>query len=125
MRKLIENGLKIRLFCGLLTLFMAAANCAERRAASSVDDQGVFQVPPPNIAANMATSLHATARGMQWWYERPNGLGTLVKVPYENTGCGQCHTKGCADCHSDSAGAGAVDQPGVCLDCHGRQGAEA
>jgi len=117
MRKLTNGRPGMFLLCGLLVLLMMAPSCAEKRAATGVS--------PPSIEKNMATSLHATARGMQWWYEQPDGLGAMISVPFADTGCGDCHTKGCSDCHSDEKGAGPVDQPKVCFGCHGRQAAEA
>ena len=117
MKRLNNPCLEVLLLCGLLASLMMAPSCAKRRQATGVS--------PPGIEKNMATSLHATARGMQWWYEQSDGLGAVIDLPYADTGCGHCHTNGCSDCHSDEKGAGAVDQPQVCLGCHGRQGTEA
>jgi hypothetical protein len=68
-------------------------------------------------------SLHGTAAGMRWWYERPNGLGALTGVSYADTNCGSCHASKCEDCHGPT-GTAEPDQPTVCLGCHSRQNAE-
>jgi len=82
-------------------------------------------------ADNLATSLHGTAAGMQWWYERPDGLGSLITAGYAATGCGNCHVDtaapdgGCSDCHGEaSVSEPIVNQGEVCRGCHGRQNAE-
>ncbi len=125
MRNLTNDLLKVLSLWALLTIVMMADSCASGLSTGRMDDGGQPQAPPPGPAENLATSLHATAAGMQWWYEQPNGLGGLINISYASTGCGHCHTRGCSDCHGDVAGTGAVDQPVVCLGCHGRQMAEA
>jgi hypothetical protein len=73
-------------------------------------------------ATNLPLSLHADAGGMQYWYEQPKGLGSLVNLTYEEMGCGHCHVSSpsCDSCHADAAGTGVVAQPDACLACHGR-----
>jgi hypothetical protein len=77
-------------------------------------------------------SLHGTANGMRWWYEQPDGFGTLTDVAYNDTGCNLCHVfatgegamgtaNGCSSCHAEDF---SVDVPGACLRCHSRQGTE-
>ncbi len=75
-------------------------------------------------------SLHGTSQGMQWWYERPDGFGSLTGIPYNDTGCNTCHVyatpglgtaNGCDSCHAQST---PVDDPQTCLRCHARQGLE-
>ena len=73
----------------------------------------------------LPSSLHGTARGMQWWYEQDDGAGALFGVDYAETGCGDCHTAGCDDCHEDAAGTLPVSEPDTCKACHGRINKEA
>ena len=75
-------------------------------------------------AENLASSLHGTAAGMEWWYTQANGAGDFLGLAYADTGCGNCHTNGCDDCHANADGTGGVDQPAVCITCHGRQDKE-
>ncbi len=82
-------------------------------------------------ADNLATSLHGTAAGMQWWYERPTGLSGLIGADYAATGCGNCHVDiaaadgGCSDCHGDASVSEPItNQREVCGTCHSRQNTE-
>ena len=70
--------------------------------------------------ATLGTSLHGTARGMQYWYDQPDGAGAMFGVDYAATGCGNCHTNGCDDCHVNADGTGGVNEPDACKVCHGR-----
>ena len=46
------------------------------------------------------SSLHYTAKGMGYWYDKANGgLEIISGVPYSNLGCKNCHTPGCDRCH--------------------------
>jgi hypothetical protein len=81
-------------------------------------------VTPSGPEATLGSSLHGTARGMEWWYTQADGAGDFFNVPYSETGCGTCHTDSCADCHANADGTGGVDQPAVCVTCHGRAGME-
>ncbi|PIP07030.1 MAG: hypothetical protein COX51_07575, partial [Syntrophobacteraceae bacterium CG23_combo_of_CG06-09_8_20_14_all_50_8] len=37
------------------------------------------------------SSLHATARGMEYWYDKANGgLETITGIPYSEAGCSKC-----------------------------------
>jgi hypothetical protein len=124
MSNLTADRFKALSVCALLTLAVITFGCAGGPLPS---DTGVAEAPQAltaEITENLASSLHATAGGMKWWYEQPNGLGALINVPFASTTCGDCHTTGCSDCHGDLAGTGPVDQPAVCLNCHGRQQAE-
>ena len=119
-----NDRVKVLSLWAMLTIFMMAASCAGGLSTGGIDDRALSKALPSGPAENMPSSLHATAAGMQWWYERPNGPGDLTKTPFASTGCGNCHTKGCSDCHGDVEGTGKVDQPAVCLGCHGRQRTE-
>ena len=47
------------------------------------------------------SSLHYTAKGMEYWYSKENGgLETITNVPYSKLGCKNCHVKGCDACHA-------------------------
>jgi len=76
--------------------------------------------------------LHGTSSGMRWWYEREDGLGSLIGVSYDDTGCNSCHVyatgegakgtaSGCSSCHAEDF---SVTLPDACIRCHSRQGAE-
>lgn len=76
------------------------------------------------------SSLHYTAGGMGYWYDRKNGgLETITGVPYSQLGCKNCHAVSCDDCHkTDVAGkpaysAKAARDQAVCLKCHAREAA--
>lgn len=84
---------------------------------------------------NFATSLHATAQGMQSFYNASphGGLEVYTGIGYDDLNCKTCHlpqfTGGCKSCHgtaSPQLGA-TVDASlsGVCGTCHSRQKAEA
>ena len=125
MRNLIKDRLAVLSVYAVLTFSITAAGCVSGSSGGRQPGKAPApQAASADIAENMATSLHATAGGMKWWYEQPNGLGALIDIPFASTDCSHCHTTGCLDCHADENGTGAVDQPAVCLGCHGRQSAE-
>ena len=77
-------------------------------------------------------SLHYTARGMGYWYNRDmGGLEQLTGIPYEKLGCKNCHTAGCDVCHKtettkkeckfSSYTLEAAKNQTMCLKCHGRE----
>ena len=74
-----------------------------------------------------ASSLHATTRGMGYWYEQ--GFYKIAGIPYEKMGCKECHAT-CETCHVEEKSPGtydfsverAEDMKGNCLKCHGREG---
>ncbi len=75
-------------------------------------------------------SLHHTARGMSYWYEKENGgLERLTGVPYSQLGCGNCHAATCDACHRTEADGKVVystavaRDPAKCLSCHAREAA--
>lgn len=94
-------------------------------------------VPPPAGAESIdvkdcafLSSLHHTAKGMGYWYDKQNGgLETITGVPYSQLGCGNCHVATCDGCHRSEADgkitytvATAKDQA-KCLTCHAREAA--
>lgn len=91
------------------------------------DDDPMDLVPEPeeDISAIFPVALHATGRGMGYWYEaEQGGFENQTGVPYEQLVCSGCHTPAtCTNCHSDVPGVTEVPQS-VCLGCHGRQRAE-
>jgi hypothetical protein len=74
------------------------------------------------------TSLHATAAGMRYWYER--GFGALTDVPFDGLTCAGCHVlsdpevTACARCHDGPVPGGGTVRQESCLACHARQAAE-
>jgi hypothetical protein len=74
------------------------------------------------------TSLHYTAKGMGYWYDKANGGIEIVSgVPYSSLGCKNCHVSGCDECHKvikDGKAAystKAAKNQDVCLKCHARE----
>ena len=78
--------------------------------------------------------LHYSASGMEYWYSAKNGgLEQLTGIPYAQLGCKNCHTPGCDRCHKSEAvekncrvaeyTVKAASNQGMCLKCHGREGA--
>ena len=80
-------------------------------------------------AETLPTSLHATAAGMRYWYERDDGIGPLIGAPYEARSCAGCHVapdapEGCAGCHDHPEQGRGTVRAETCLACHARQAAE-
>lgn len=106
-------------------------------AACDGDDGGTE--PELAFEEEFPTSLHATAAGMEYWYEQPDGYGAFIDVAYSELGCGDCHANNpvfqaeegdpCSACHQDGQGNAVTPGPGTvpesaCFQCHSRQGAE-
>ena len=84
------------------------------------------------------TSLHETGQGKITYYAAENGgFEGLINIPYEQADCIGCHSstdgrppvsgRTCDRCHATAnptLGDDTVDEPAVCLGCHGRQNAE-
>ncbi len=89
--------------------------------------------PDPTVTEILESSLHGTARGIEYWYgSARGGFETLTGVPYDALECGTCHveTGDCEVCHGPAlSGAGASTAPlqrdADCYSCHGNQYAEA
>jgi hypothetical protein len=87
------------------------------------------------IRADFETSLHKTRAGLEFWYARKNGgIDSLIRTPYANFLCRQCHnpedaswanTSTCEDCHEAGSDPPKQLQSVTCLGCHARQRAEA
>jgi len=76
------------------------------------------------------SSLHYTAKGMEYWYDKANGgLEILAGVPYSNLTCKNCHAPGCDRCHKVekdktlSYSTEAAKNQKMCLECHAREAA--
>ena len=72
------------------------------------------------------TSLHATARGLAYWYAKDQGgLEKLTGVPITSLNCLDCHVKSCDACHAkevDGALVYSTEQARsqeACVACHG------
>ncbi len=106
-------------------------------SASAVSEGEALEAPPVDSSCwsrNFPTSLHATAQGMQTWYDEANlGFEHFTGVPYDELSCKSCHepsaTGGCAACHGATSPHVGVhvnaSLDGVCGGCHSRQVAEA
>jgi hypothetical protein len=76
------------------------------------------------------SSLHYTAKGMGYWYDKANGgLEIISEVPYLNLGCKNCHVPGCDRCHKVTKdgkaeySTKAAKNQDMCLECHAREAA--
>ncbi len=74
------------------------------------------------------SSLHSTAKGMAYWYDKARGgLETVAGIPYAQLACKNCHVGSCDACHKTSVN----DKPAYstkearnqdkCLTCHARE----
>lgn len=103
----------------ILVVLLMAASCSKRVSNAGRSGQGL-QSEATGPAGTLASSLHGTARGMQWWYEQSDGFGAYSGVSYEDAGCGHCHVSTCNECHEDVAGTKPAIEPDSCSQCHGR-----
>jgi len=80
------------------------------------------------------SSLHYTAKGMEYWYSKEKGgLELVTGVPYEKLNCQNCHVAGCDVCHKQetikkdcklqSYSTKVSKNQDRCLPCHGREAA--
>ena len=74
------------------------------------------------------SSLHYTAGGMGYWYDKSQaGLETITGVSYNDLGCKNCHISTCDVCHKTEINGKAVysNEPAknqdMCLKCHARE----
>lgn len=73
-------------------------------------------------------SLHYTARGMEYWYDKANGgLEILTGIPYSELSCKNCHVANCDRCHLTKIdkiqvySTKAAQNQEMCLECHARE----
>ena len=75
-----------------------------------------------------SSSLHYTANGMAYWYDKAQGgLETITGVSYNDLGCKNCHVSSCDVCHKSEengkafySNEAAMNQD-LCLKCHARE----
>lgn len=74
------------------------------------------------------SSLHYTAKGMGYWYDKSNGgLEILTGIPYSELGCKNCHVANCDRCHLTKIddipvySTKAARSQEMCLECHARE----
>jgi hypothetical protein len=97
--------------------------------------QGTASGDTCNLCHEFGSSLHHSARGMEYWYSAENGgLETITGYPYSafnhpTAGCRNCHAKNCAKCHGVDDPTGPPSgtpgdwQTSICLPCHARESA--
>ena len=73
------------------------------------------------------SSLHYSARGMAYWYDKANGgLETITGIPYQDLDCKNCHVRLCDACHRTTIDNKPVysrmvaRKQDTCLRCHKR-----
>lgn len=75
-----------------------------------------------------SSSLHFTAGGMGYWYDKARGgLESITGVPYNDLGCKNCHIESCDVCHKAEQDGKlvytneAAAEQDKCLKCHARE----
>ncbi len=91
-------------------------------------EEAVFAGGEGSEVCPFQSSLHHTARGMAYWYDKANGgLETITNIPYEKLSCKGCHVESCSKCHTDRQGRkvlysnAAARRQSMCLECHSRE----
>lgn len=117
--------MKNKFFMLLLVVFILMA----------VDFQGTASGDTCNLCHTYNSSLHHSARAMQYWYSAENGgLETITGYAYSefshpSAGCRNCHAPKCAKCHGVDEPTGPPSgtpdeiQTNICLPCHARENA--
>jgi len=74
------------------------------------------------------SSLHYTAQGMAYWYDKENGgIETVTGIPYSELGCKNCHVASCDVCHKVTVdgkvlySTNTARNQELCLKCHSRE----
>ncbi len=94
----------------------------------SIQDIAFSQESPKDQCFFKSSSLHYTAAGMEYWYDKAQGgLETITGVPYNDLGCKNCHIAACDECHRAEkdgklvySNEAATNQD-MCLKCHARE----
>ena len=87
-----------------------------------------FSQDAANQQCILKSSLHYTAGGMGYWYDKEHGgLETVTGVPYSDLTCKNCHIENCDVCHKVQkdgkafySNVAAKNQE-MCLKCHARE----
>jgi hypothetical protein len=102
----------------LVLLTLITAGLGEKSYSQEIKKENCF----------FLSSLHYTAKGMGYWYDKTNGgLEIVTGVPYSNLTCKNCHAPGCDRCHKVeqdkklSYSAEAAKNQAMCLECHARE----
>ncbi len=77
-----------------------AAGCSKRAS----------NAPEATIEERLATSLHGTARGIEYCYESAQGgFESITGIPHDDLACKSCHVEpgNCSACHGSATGAAA------------------
>ena len=101
----------------VLLIWISTAFAAAAGAQEAKKDLSIFE-----------SSLHYTARGMAYWYDKAaGGLETITGIPYSQLMCQNCHVAACDGCHRTekdnvlSYTTGVARKQETCLKCHGRE----
>ena len=101
----------------LLTVLITTAFFTPSFSQSADDQQCMFR-----------KSLHYTAGGMGYWYDKiRGGLETITGIPYDELACKNCHISNCDVCHKSEADGKAIyskdaaKNQDMCLKCHARE----
>ncbi|MDH4197373.1 MAG: cytochrome c3 family protein [Candidatus Aminicenantes bacterium] len=102
------------------TIISLAVICGMMLAAGSAQER---KWPEKNF---YETSLHATARGLAYWYAKEQGgLEKLTGVPITKLNCLDCHVQSCDACHAKEVAGVLVysteqaRSQEACIACHG------
>jgi hypothetical protein len=100
----------------IVFLLIAAGLCGKNNAAEPKKEEPLFN-----------SSLHYTARGMAYWYDKANGgLETITGIPYQDLDCKNCHVTSCDACHKTTVdnkpaySRTIARNQDTCLRCHKR-----
>lgn len=100
---------------GILVAFALGFYGADSNAVETRQDDMFV----PN-QEDLMNSLHGTAGGMRYFFEREDGMGPLTGINYDDLGCKNCHVPeedSCATCHDTNL----EESIESCEACHGRR----